>query len=48
MPAGPRENRSPADGANAKVGELSAGVGNDLRELDQQHQKAANWRRLRR
>jgi len=48
MPADPRENRSPADGAKAKVGELSGGVRNALLELDQQHQKAANWRPLRR
>ena len=34
MPADPRENPSPADGAKAKVGELSAGVRNALRELD--------------
>ena len=41
MPADPRENRSPADGAKAKVGELSAGVRNALRELDAQHRAIA-------
>jgi hypothetical protein len=41
MPADPRENRSPADGAKAKVGELSAGVRNVLRELNEQHQAIA-------
>ena len=58
MPADPRGNRSPADGAKAKVGELSAGVRNALRELvtvakatklaARRNQKAANWRPLRR
>ena len=41
MPADRRENRSPADGAKAKVGELAAGVRNALRELDDQHQAIA-------
>jgi hypothetical protein len=41
MPADPRENRSSADGAKAKVGELSAGVRNALREVDAQHQAIA-------
>lgn len=37
MPADLREKRSPADGATAKVGELSAGARSALRELDKQH-----------
>ena len=41
MPADPRENRWPADGARAKVGELSARVRNAPRELDEQHQAIA-------
>jgi hypothetical protein len=44
MPADPRENRSPADGAEAKVGELSAGVRNTVRELDERYRRRSDHR----